>query len=286
MTEDLLAGYATGTVDSVAAWSAEAHLTACTQCRSALSAQVDARRLARNRSVLLARAAIGDGRLLRLLRRSGVPDHVLRLMAATPSLRVSWLLSVVGVLATVAGEAAAVRYGWVYGPGPGLDVGPAGHHAPMIACRSCWWRHCSCWPGLRPRSCLAFDPAYQLAVAAPFSGFTLLLARAVSALAAALIPVRCGAAFVLPGPGWLPAALLLPSLALCAVRARRGDGSWPSGRGRHGGRAVGAAGACWWPRPTRRWRSSSGTPRSACAAVLASAPSCCSCAVTASSWDG
>ena len=40
-----------------------------------------------------------------------------------------------------------------------------------------------------------FDPACRLAVAAPFSGFTLLLARAVSALAA---------------------ALLLPSLALCA----------------------------------------------------------------------
>jgi hypothetical protein len=60
-----------------------------------------------------------------------------------------------------------------------------------------------------------FDPAYRLAVAAPFSGFTLLLARALSALAAALVPV-VGAAFVLPGPGWLPVALLLPSLALCA----------------------------------------------------------------------
>jgi len=60
-----------------------------------------------------------------------------------------------------------------------------------------------------------FDPAHGLAVAAPFSGFTLLLARAVSALAAALIPVA-GAAFVEPGPGWLPVALLLPSLALCA----------------------------------------------------------------------
>ncbi len=60
-----------------------------------------------------------------------------------------------------------------------------------------------------------FDPAYQLAAAAPFSGFTLLLVRAVCALAVALVPVT-GAAFGLPGPGWLPAALLLPSLALCA----------------------------------------------------------------------
>jgi len=60
-----------------------------------------------------------------------------------------------------------------------------------------------------------FDPASRLAVAAPFSGVTLLLVRSVSALAAALVPVVAAAVF-LPGPGWLPAALLLPSLALCA----------------------------------------------------------------------
>ena len=40
-------------------------------------------------------------------------------------------------------------------------------------------------------------------------------ARCPSALAAALIPVT-GVAFALPGPGWLPVALLLPSLALSA----------------------------------------------------------------------
>jgi hypothetical protein len=61
-----------------------------------------------------------------------------------------------------------------------------------------------------------FDPAYRLAVAAPFSGFTLLLARTVTALATALVPA-VGAAFAVPGPGWLPAAFLLPSLAVCAT---------------------------------------------------------------------
>jgi hypothetical protein len=61
-----------------------------------------------------------------------------------------------------------------------------------------------------------FDPAFRLAVAAPFSGFTLLLVRSVCALAAALVPV-VAATFVLPGPRWLPLALLLPSLALCAL---------------------------------------------------------------------
>ena len=42
-----------------------------------------------------------------------IPHHLLRLLGATPSLRRSWLLSVIGVLAVVAGEAAAVRYGWI-----------------------------------------------------------------------------------------------------------------------------------------------------------------------------
>ena len=128
---DLLASYAAGTSDEVAAWSVEAHITACARCRSALSAQVDAQRLARNRSMLLVRAALGDGgRARRLLGRCGVPDHLLRLVAATPSLRRSWLLSVMGVLAVVTGEAAAVRFGWIPGgavpPGQAIDADGGG----------------------------------------------------------------------------------------------------------------------------------------------------------------
>jgi hypothetical protein len=59
--EDLLTGYATRTIEPVAVWSVEAHLTGCERCRSVLSAHVDPQRLARNRSVLLVRAAVGDG---------------------------------------------------------------------------------------------------------------------------------------------------------------------------------------------------------------------------------
>ena len=81
--EDLLASYAAGTAGMVAAWSAAAHLTGCVRCRSALSAHVDAERLARNRSVLLVRAALPEGgRARRLLGRCGVPDHVLRLLVS------------------------------------------------------------------------------------------------------------------------------------------------------------------------------------------------------------
>jgi hypothetical protein len=206
----------------VTAWSVEAHLTECARCRSVVSARADQERLARNRSVLLARAAIGDGgRVRRGLRRCGVPDHLLGLLGATPSLRLSWLLSVMAVLAVLAGEAAAARYGWtpwaryalIHPAGPGRL---AGYPDPEVLAPFLLLAPLLVLAGVAAAFLPMLDPAYRLAVAAPFSGFTLLLARSVSALAAALVPV-VAAAFVLPGPDWLPVALLLPSLALCAL---------------------------------------------------------------------
>ena len=209
--EDLLASYAAGMAGAVASWSVEAHLTGCASCRSALSAHVDAERLASNRSALLVRVAIGDGGpVRRLLRRCGVPDHVLSLLAAPPSLRASWLLSVMAVVAVVAGEAAAVSYGWIPGGGPG-----AGHLGPAALAPFLLVAPLLVLAGVAAAFLPVFDPAWRLAAAAPFSGFTLLLVRAVCALGAALVPVT-GVAFALPGPGWLPVALLLPSLALSA----------------------------------------------------------------------
>jgi Putative zinc-finger len=206
--EQLLACYATGALEPVAVWSVEAHLMGCARCRSALSPYVDAGRLARNRSVLLVRAAVPDGRARRLLSHCGVPDHVLRLLAATPSLRASWLLSVTGVLAVVAGEAAAAGYRWQ--PASGL----AGHPAPAALVAFLLVAPLLVLAGVAAAFLPAFDPACSLAVAAPFSGLRLLLIRAVAAVTASLILVA-GAALVLPGPGWLPAAMLLPTLALC-----------------------------------------------------------------------
>ena len=212
-SEDLLASYAAGTVDTVVVWSVEAHLTACAPCRSALSAHVDAGRLARNRSAVLVRVALpNERRVRRLLGRCGIPDYLLDLVAATPSLRVSWLLSVVGVLAVVAGEAAAVRYGWIAGGG---NPGPVGYWNPEVLAPFLLVGPLLVLAGVVAAFLPMFDPAYHLAVAAPFSGVRLLLVRTVSALTAALVPVAA-AGFVVPGPGWLPVALLLPSLALCA----------------------------------------------------------------------
>lgn len=123
-------------------------------------------------------------------------------------MRRSWLLSVAAVLAVVAGETVLFRFG-SRGPAgnlpPGQAIVPFLLVAPLLALAS-----------VAGAFLPLFDPAYRLTVAAPFSGFTLLLVRAVSALAAALIPVAC-AAFAVPGPGWLPAAFLLPLLAVCAL---------------------------------------------------------------------
>jgi hypothetical protein len=236
--DGLLAGYAAGTVDIGAVWSVEAHLTGCPHCRSALSEHVDAQRLARNRSVLLVRAALPDGgRIQRLLGRCGVPDHLLRLLAATPSLRRSWLLSVAGVLAVVAGEAVAVHYG---STGAGLRMGPAENLDPGLLAPFLLVAPLLVLAGVVAAFLPMFDPASRLAVAAPFSGFTLLLVRSLSALAAALVPV-VAAAFVVPGPGWLPVALLLPSVALCAFALAAAAVLDP--------RAAAAAAAALWAVP-------------------------------------
>jgi hypothetical protein len=269
----LLAGYAAGAVDEATAWSIEAHVTACTACRSALSAQVDAGRLAWNRSVLLTRLAIGDnGRRHRRV----LPDHLLRLLAATPSLRRSWLLSVVGVLAVVTGEAVLARYslgGAARGYPSQEALVPFLLVAPLLALA-----------GVAAAFMPWFDPAYRLAVAAPFSGFTLLLVRATSALAAAMIPVAC-AALAVPGPGWLPAAFLLPSLAVCALALAAVTVMGPLA-------AAVTAGTVWvlpvllLAGAACRSRSCSGTARPLPPGCCWPLPPCCSCAMIASSWDG
>ncbi len=210
--EALLDDYAAGKVDEVVAWSVEAHLAKCARHRAAMSAYVEPGRLERNRSEMLVRTALpDDSRVARLLRRCGIPDHLGRLLAATPSLRLSWLLAVLGIIAVVTGVAQlgdtrsirTIALATAHASPSQQALVPFLLVAPLLVLA-----------GVAAAFLPLFDPAYQLAVASPFSGVTLLLVRAVSALAAALVPVAA-AAFLLPGPVWLPVALLLPSLALC-----------------------------------------------------------------------
>jgi Putative zinc-finger len=202
----VLDGYVRGAVSDVDAWSVEAHLGACPPCRDAVSVRVAADRLERNRAAVLALLVVPEpGPVARLALYLGVPEHVLRLLTATPALRRSWLLSVFAVLAMVTGEAALAR--WWDGPASAAlpDVVPFLLAGPLLVLASVAVAYLP-----------LLDPSYRLTVSAPFSGLTLLLVRAVSATAITLVPV-IGAAFVVPGPGWLPVALFLPTLAVCVV---------------------------------------------------------------------
>jgi hypothetical protein len=260
----LLASYDAGTVGTVALWSVEAHLGGCARCRSALSQHADPGRLARNRSVLLARTALPEGgRTRRLLGHFGIPGDLLDLLAVTPSLRLSWLLSVVGVLAVVTTEAAAVRYGWIAGASP---ASPDANLHPEVLAPFLLVGPLLVLAGVAAAFLPMFDPAHRLAVAAPFSGVRLLLVRTVGALIGALVPVAA-AAFVVPGPGWLPVALLLPSLALCAFALAAATVV--------DARAAAVAAGALWALPTLLLAATHGpllivqsTAQFACAAVL------------------
>jgi hypothetical protein len=206
--------YADGGLAGADAWSVEAHLPGCLVCRRVLAGCSDASQLSQNRAILLTRVGLAEpGPLGRELRRWGVPEHVRVLLAATPSLRRSWLAGVLLVLALAvsASQLAATRY--MSGAGaPGL-AGPDGWRVlipflvivPLVPVAAV---ACTFSPAL--------DRASVLVTVAPVSKVWLLCVRSLAIVAATLVPAAL-AALALPGPGWLAAALLLPALAVCAV---------------------------------------------------------------------
>jgi hypothetical protein len=205
----LVVAYARNGLPAAQAWSAEAHLPACAACREVLAGCGDAGRLERSRAVVLAAAGQPEpGLAARALRRCGVPDHVAVLLAATPSLRRSWLAGVVLVLAVVAGSSQLAasaaftggprQHSWVILT-PFLIITPL---LPLAAVAAAFSSR--------------LDPAWRLTSAAPVSQLWLLCVRSAAVVAATLVPVTL-AALTLPGAHWLAVALLLPALAICAA---------------------------------------------------------------------
>ncbi len=136
---------------------------------------------------------MSSGPLERVLERVGVRDHVARLLAATPSLRLSWF------------RAAAVAVGfsaWAASSGsPGgtlffLLTAPLIPVAGVAAAYGPW-----------------IDPMYEVTQAAPMSSFRLVLLRSAAVLVVAGIVVGA-AAVALPGADWTAAAWILPALGL------------------------------------------------------------------------
>ncbi|HXY73073.1 MAG TPA: zf-HC2 domain-containing protein [Actinomycetota bacterium] len=206
VTADDLTRYAGGDAAASAAFSLEAHVVGCEACRAQVAGRFPADPLERVwAGVLEAIDPQPARRLERVLRGFGVSDHVARLLAATPSLSVSWLSAVMVVLAFAVAAAYA---------GPGgrvlfLVVAPL---VPLAGVAAAYG------PGI--------DPTYEVALAAPIRGQRLLLIRAVAAVGAAMAMTGI-AALALPGLDWTAAAWLLPALAL-SVGGLAVSSAWPS----------------------------------------------------------
>jgi hypothetical protein len=190
---DLLARYVDGDVDEVQACSVEAHLPACEHCRATIAELVDDAIVARYWEAVEARLdAPRPGPVEASLVRVGVPAHVARLLAATPALRLSWMLACAAVLAFAvwaAGERAHGEY-WFLVMAPLLPLaGVALAFGPDV------------------------DPTYEIGLAAPTRSFGLLLVRTLAVLVTTGAMATAGG-LALDGAQWSAAAWLAPSLGL------------------------------------------------------------------------
>jgi hypothetical protein len=196
----VLAAYAGGDprIDDAQAFSLEAHLLECEACRAGVGAVIDTERLAASWWTLDAAIdAPRPGPVESVLRRLGVRQHLARLVAATPALRLSWLAAVAlalafAVLAAYGGQGDRAKLVF-------LLVAPL---LPMVGVAAAYW------PGL--------DPASEVALVSPYGGFRLLLVRTVAVMAATT-GLAAVAALALPGLGTVAAAWVVPALALAAV---------------------------------------------------------------------
>ncbi|MFD2094041.1 cupin domain-containing protein [Blastococcus deserti] len=192
----LLGRYASGTLGGSAAVSVETHVLGCASCRAALVPAVDPARLSALWVEVVDRIdAPRPTPVERLLVRLGVHEATARLIAAAPSLTVSWLGSLglallFAVLASDAGDKGLLLF---------LALAPV---LPVAGVAAAYGR--------------GVDPTYDVGAAAPYSTFRLLLLRSSAVLASSLLLIGTGAV-LLPVDGWLAAAWLLPSLALTAT---------------------------------------------------------------------
>lgn len=218
----LMERYTRGDVSDAAACSVEAHLVSCAECRELVAGQVAPTRVdAVWHGILDELDAPRPGPVERFLLRLRVPDHLARLLAATPSLRLSWLLA---LAATLAFAVAAAHVG----PGEGalfLVVAPL---LPVAGVAAAYGR--------------AFDPAAAVSTATPAAGMHLVAVRSAAVLTTT-VGLSLIAAAAVPGGGVVAWGWLLPSLGLSlatlaaatvvdATRAAAAlSGAWLAGTG-------------------------------------------------------
>ena len=200
-----LMAYVSSAVSVSQVWSIEAHVSGCDECHRTVGALIDdPDRLAAVWEAVVDRVDSPRPRVFeRFLVMVGVPEHLARLLGATPSLTVPWLVAVAGVL----GFGLAMAWN---SPGESLLDARAGLFvfllvAPLVPLA-----------GVAVAFGPVVDPAYEVAVATPFHGFRLLLIRTVAVVATSLV-MALVAALALPGAGLMAAAWIVPGLALAGV---------------------------------------------------------------------
>lgn len=194
LQDDDLRLYASRGLAGPLLWSVEAHLGACAGCRSRLTATADPRLADEGWArVDAALDAPVPGVIERLLLRLHVPDHTARLLAATPALRLSWLVAITLTLAMTA------AIGRLADPLVFLAAAPL---LPLLGVAV------SFGPGI--------DPTYEIALVAPMQSFRLLLLRCVAVIS--VNTVLCAlASLAVPADGLRVAGWFLPSLALTVL---------------------------------------------------------------------
>jgi len=189
----LIDDYALGVLDDAHSSSIESHLLRCEPCRAAVAHHVGAARLDRVWAAIDEAAEPTRPRVVeRPLVWFGVPEHVARLLAATPSLRFSWFAAVAVALAFAAGAARGGRLGLLLF----LLVAPL---IPLAGVAVAYG------PGV--------DPTYEVGLAAPMRSYRLLMIRALAVLTTSTVLISI-AALALPHLDWTAAAWLLPSVGL------------------------------------------------------------------------
>ena len=193
---ELLASYATGALGRTQAASVEAHLVTCVLCRSAMTAVPE--RLEHNLTAITARVDQPQRpRLERFLERIGVPEHIVRALAVTPSERGAWLTGVAAALLV-----AAVAELFTESDRTLFVLLVAAPLLPLV--------------GVTWAVTFRGDPLRELVMAAPTPGFKLFLIRALAVLIPTIV-VAAAASVLVPGQGWAPVLWLLPSFGLAAT---------------------------------------------------------------------
>lgn len=194
-----LSAYADGALDDVRAASIEAHLLGCDVCRSSLAPLVAPDPLEGMWGAIeIALDAPRPGVVERTLVRIGVRSHVARLLAATPSLRLSWFLAETIALVTAAVAAGRSADATLAGTSLFAFLVLAAL-APLVGVGAAFG------PGV--------DPTYEIGLAAPMRSDRLLFVRA-SAVLSTSIAIAAAASLVSADLGAAPALWLLPALGL------------------------------------------------------------------------